>query len=227
MRLSKQPRPITTHSPWLKRIGVCLFWLSSAVAYASSSIEVTGLFTDQAVLKVAGTDRILKVGQTSPEGVKLISADAHKAVVDYQGKRHTLTLSNRVAGSFAAAEKQRVSIPPDELGQYRVRGTINGQYVNLLVDTGASVVALSSDEAVRLGIDYKRGQKGEIQTAQGTAESHMVILDEVSVAGITAHNVQAAVITGMYPIDILLGMTFLRQVSIEESAGLMTLVQKY
>ncbi|MCB1685708.1 MAG: TIGR02281 family clan AA aspartic protease [Pseudomonadales bacterium] len=224
MRSSQQT---ATVSPFVLLIAACLLACIGEFAVASPSIEVTGLFRNQAVLKVSGADRILKVGQTSPEGVKLISADAHKAVVSYEGKRQTLTLSTRVAGSFTAAEKQRVSIPPDELGQYRVRGTINGQYVNLLVDTGASVVALSSDEAVRLGIDYRRGKKGEIQTAQGTAESHMVILDEVSVAGITAHNVQAAVITGMYPVDILLGMTFLRQVSIEENAGLMTLIQKY
>jgi predicted aspartyl protease len=47
------------------------------------------------------------------------------------------------------------------------------------------------------------------------------------VAGITAHNVQAAIITGRFPVDILLGMSFLKQVSIRESGGVMTLVQNY
>ena len=227
MRQLQRKPSRTTLRAGVSLVVLSLVCLLTGFAAASPSLEVTGLFKDRAVIKVAGQDRILKVGDVSPDGVKLISADARQAVVEFQGKRHTLSLSNRVAGSFQAAEKQRVSIPPDELGQYRVRGTINGQYVNLLVDTGASVVALSSNEAQRLGIDFRRGQKGEVVTAQGSAESHMVILDEVSVAGITAHNVQAAVITGMYPVDILLGMTFLRQVSIEENAGLMTLVEKY
>ena len=44
---------------------------------------------------------------------------------------------------------------------------------------------------------------------------------------IKAHNVQAAVITGTYPLEILLGMSFLKQVSIQENAGVMTLVQNF
>ena len=223
--VQKKSRSLIRHSACLVLAGLMV--LSAGFLAASPSIEVTGLFKNRAVLKIAGQDRIMKAGDVSPDGVRLVSANSKQAVVEYQGRRQTLTLSNRVAGSFQAAEKQRISIPPDDLGQYRVRGTINGQYVNLLVDTGASVVALSSNEAQRLGIDYLRGEKGQVVTAQGSAESHMVILDEVAVAGIKAHNVEAAVITGMYPIDILLGMTFLRQVSIEENAGLMTLVQKY
>ena len=66
-----------------------------------------------------------------------------------------------------------------------------------------------------------------MQTAQGTAESYFLSLDKVTVSGITAYNVRAAVITGRYPVDILLGMSFLKQVSIQESGGVMTLVQKF
>ena len=118
-----------------------------------------------------------------------------------------------------------VSIPADDLGQYRIRGAINNHYVDFLVDTGASVVALSSAQAEALGINYKQGQRGSVQTAQGNAESYFMNLQQVTVAGITAYNVQAAIITGQYPVDILLGMSFLKQVSIRESGGVMTLVQ--
>ena len=78
-----------------------------------------------------------------------------------------------------------------------------------------------------MGIDYTSGQRGSVQTAQGNAESYFLILERVTVAGITAHNVQAAIITGQYPLDILLGMSFLKQVSIQESGGVMTLIAKY
>ena len=45
--------------------------------------------------------------------------------------------------------------------------------------------------------------------------------------GITAHNVQAAVIEGDYPIDVLLGMSYLRHVRMRENAGVLLLERKY
>jgi aspartyl protease family protein len=86
---------------------------------------------------------------------------------------------------------------------------------------------MSSREAGRLGIDYERGQRGQVQTAQGTADSYFLIIDRVTVAGIIAHNVQAAIIDGNYPVEILLGMSFLRQVSMQENSGVMILTQKF
>ena len=200
--------------------------LPSAV-FAVAPVEIVGLFKNQAVVQVGSVQRLMKVGQTSPEGVELMSADTASATVRYQGETYVLSLSNRVHSGFRKAENASVTIPSDDMGQYRVRGAINSQYVDFLVDTGASVVALSSQEAGRLGLDYQRGQRGQVQTAQGTADSYFVIIDRVSVAGITAHNVQAAIIEGNYPVEILLGMSFLRQVSMQENSGVMTLTAKF
>ena len=188
-------------------------------------VEIVGLFKDRVVIREGGGERMLSVGDTTAQGVRLVSANAREAVVSFQGEQHTVTLSNRVAGNFQQATVSQVSIPADSLGQYRIGGSINDRYVDFLVDTGASVVALSSATAQSLGIDYSTGQPGTVQTAQGNAESYFLNLSRVTVAGITAHNVQAAVITGHYPVDILLGMSFLRQVSMRESGGVMTLVK--
>ncbi len=204
--------------------------IGSALAGApaeSVPVTIVGLFKDRAVIRTAAGERLLKAGDTTPEGVTLISANAREAVVFYQGERHTLGLSRQAAGSggYTRATIARVAIPADSLGQYRIRGAINNRFVDFLVDTGASVVALSSVAADGLGIDYRKGQAGTVQTAQGSAESYFVTLPTVTVAGITVHNVQAAVIMGSYPVDILLGMSFLRQVSISEEGGVMTLVK--
>lgn len=204
-----------------------LVGLVVSVAGYAAPVEVVGLFKNRAVIRVQGGERLIKVGEVSPEGVRLVSADAHEALVEYQGESYVLRLTSRVAGSYAKAENSRVSISADELGQYRIRGSINNSYVDFLVDTGASVVALSSNAAQSLGIDYQSGQRGSVQTAQGNAESYFLTLDRVTVSGITAHNVQAAVITGQFPVEILLGMSFLRQVSIQESGGVMTLIQNF
>jgi aspartyl protease family protein len=200
---------------------------AAALAHASVPLEVVGLFKDRVVVREPGGQRLLSVGETSANGVTLIRADSREALVAYEGEQHTVTLSNRVAGGYARSQTSEVAIPADDLGQYRIRGAINNRYVDFLIDTGASVVAMSSMAAESLGIDYARGQRGAVQTAQGNAESWFLTLEEVTVAGLTARNVQAAIIKGHYPVDILLGMSFLKQVSMSENAGVMTLVQKY
>ncbi|MEQ8858752.1 MAG: TIGR02281 family clan AA aspartic protease [Pseudomonadales bacterium] len=204
-------------------IGVLLAW----PAMASPPVEVLALFKDRALLRASGDEHLLREGQTSPDGITLLEADAEGAKVRYDGEVYALTLSRQVAGNFKAAERQQVSITPDDHGQYRIRGAINGTFVNFLVDTGASIVAMSERHASLIGIDPSVGQLGSVQTAQGTVDSRFLTLDKVVVGGLTAHNVQAAVITGTYPVEILLGMSFLREVSLREEAGVLTLTQKY
>lgn len=205
-----------------------LLWLALAVpVMASPPVEVLALFKDRALLRASGSEHLLREGQTSPDGITLLEADAEGARVRYQGEVYALTLSRQVAGSFQAAERQQISITPDDHGQYRVRGAINGTYVNFLVDTGASIVAMSERHASLIGIDPGLGRPGSVQTAQGTVDSRFLTLDKVVVGGLTAHNVQAAVISGSYPVEILLGMSFLREVSLREEAGVLTLTQKY
>ena len=206
---------------------VLLTSLVAMTAQAVVPVEIVGLFKDMAVIRAGAGEQLLKVGETTPQGVTLVSANSREAVVAWRGTQHTLGLTKQVAGQYAEAQVSEVSIPADNLGQYRIRGAINNHYVDFLVDTGASVVALSSAQADALGINYKQGQRGSVQTAQGNAESYFMDLQKVTVAGITAHNVQAAIISGNYPVDILLGMSFLKQVSIRENGGVMTLVQNY
>ncbi len=212
----------------LLRIGlVTLLSVCAVTSSAVSPVEVVGLFKNRAVVRVVGEEKLLRVGETSPAGVTLLQADANGATVRYKGQQYTLTLSNRVSGSFQEAPKPAVAISADQLGQYRIRGTINNQYVDFLVDTGASVIALSSRTADSLGLNYLSGQKGTVATAQGMVESYFVTLDQVTISGIVAHNVEAAVISGRFPLETLLGMSFLRGVGLEEKGGVMTLTQRF
>jgi aspartyl protease family protein len=211
----------------LKKLMILAALTVAASAHGVVPVEIVGLFKDRAVIRAGGSEQLIKVGDTTSTGVTLLSANAQEAVVRWRGEEHTLGLSKQVAGRYAEAQVSEVSIPADDLGQYRIRGAINNHYVDFLIDTGASVVAMSSVQADSLGIDYRRGQKGSVQTAQGNAESYFMALEKITVAGITAHNVQAAIITGRFPVDILLGMSFLKQVSIREQSGVMTLVQNF
>ena len=53
------------------------------------------------------------------------------------------------------------------------------------------------------------------------------MLDEVTLGGITQHQVRATVIEGAYPVDVLLGMSFLGSVSLSDDAGVLTLTAKF
>lgn len=200
--------------------------LIASTAFARPPVEVVGLFKDRAFVRLGSDQILLKVGETSPEGFLLVSSSANKAVIEYQGERFDLILTERVGGEFKPAKDRRLSIASDQLGQYRVQGAINGQMVGFLVDTGASLVVLSENQANALGIDFANGQLGSVVTAQGRTQAFFITLAEVSVGGLKVDSVRSAVIRGNYPLEVLLGMTFLKQMRIEEDGGLMTLTQR-
>lgn len=194
-------------------------------ALATASVEIVGLFKDRAVVRTAHGDEMIRVGQTTANGVKLLFANAEKARVQFQGKTYDLSLSNRVGSGFQEAAVRSVSVNMDQSGSFRVNGSINGNPANFLVDTGASVVALSSKQATALGISYQIGETGKVVTAQGEVDAKNITLTEVSVGGVKAHNVAATVIEGTYPVEILLGMSFLSQVAMKNEGGVLTLSQ--
>jgi aspartyl protease family protein len=188
---------------------------------------VVGLFSNTAVVKILGKQHLLKVGQTSPEGVELRHADAHTATLVIDGREYRMTLSRDPSGGYQTREVASLKIDINERGQYITPGAINGRSVTFLVDTGATSVAMNSEMARILGIDFAAGQRGQSSTAGGVVNAWRVTLDRVKVGDIEVRNVQAAVLEGMYPTYVLLGMTFLSQVEIVENAGLLTLTKKY
>lgn len=208
-------------------------WLTILVgcalgAYASAPVEAVGLFKDRAMIRVLGHERYLTVGQTSPEGATLVESDAQHAVVRYKDETYRLTLTDRVGGTFQPANQTTISIAPDAIGQYRIKGTINGFATDFLVDTGASLVAISEREAKQIGLAYANStERAPVVTAQGQTNSYIVDLDTLTVGGIQTHHVRAAVIPGDYPVEVLLGMSFLHKVKMEQTAGVMVLKQLY
>jgi aspartyl protease family protein len=214
-----------THTKNLIKPLLLTLALCAQSAWSVAPVEVVGLFRDRAVIRVNDGEVMLRVGETK-KGVTLLSADANKASVRYAGERYELGLSNRVAGGYREIEKVQVVISSDRRGQYQVRGAINNQFTNFLVDTGASVVALSSELATSMNIDYTAGKQGAVETAQGRVGSRLVTLDELVVGSIKVYNIPAAVIEGDFPTLPLLGMSFLREVSMQESEGVLTLTQR-
>jgi aspartyl protease family protein len=202
---------------------IILYSVLYGVAVANSPVEVVALFKNRAVIKTTNGQEMLSIGQTSQAGVTLLAADQNGATVRYSDETIDLKLSSRVGARFVESPTKAVRISQDQLGQYRVRGAINGQYVNFLVDTGASIVAISAREARKMGLPYETGRRGMVQTAQGHTDAFFLKLDKVTVGAIDVHGVEATVIDGDFPVDVLLGMSFLNNIRLEDERGVLTL----
>jgi aspartyl protease family protein len=196
-------------------------------AYAIEELEVQGLFSNKAVLMIDGKRHILAVGETSPEGVKVISANSRGAVLEVEGQEKQFDLGNTVRTTFAKRKSQKETVFVNSGGMYLTFGTINGRSVRFLLDTGASAISMNTEQARQLGIRYdKTGIPSSVSTASGFAKAFRVRLKSVSVGSITESNVEAFVIEGNHPGPILLGMTFLGRLDVEQSGSAMTLLQK-
>lgn len=189
---------------------------------APAEIEVRGLFTDAALLIIDGRRQLLRVGERSEDGVLLIEASSRGGRVEIDGRQLPLVLSGRISGTFASAQATTVTINRVN-DRYRTTGSINDVPVSFLVDTGASIVAISSVQAQRLGLDTRAAEAISASTASGAVTALKLNAASVQVGDIRVQNVPVAVIPGEYPTDILLGMSFLRNVEISENAGLMML----
>ena len=200
----------------------------AASAQAAVKITVVGLFKDTAIVIIDGNRRLLRSGDTSPEGVTLISATSSEAVLEIDGEQKHYGLGGQIGGEFARTEPVTVRIWPTPNRMYAVLGSINGYPVDFIVDTGATLVSLSGREARRLGIDYRVvGTPGASSTASGIEKIYLVNLDRVKVGDIMLRNVQGAVHDGDFPPKTLLGMSFLGRLNIHQDGPVLELQQKF
>lgn len=194
---------------------------------AVQAVQVQALFSGKAVLLIDGNRHTISVGETSPEGVKLISADSKQAILEIDGEQAGYTLGSSVSLDFSHPESLEERIFSNENGMFLALGTINGQTVRFLVDTGATSVAMNKSQAKKLGIRYRiHGEPATASTASGYVRSYRVRLKSVSLGKIKRNNVEAMVIDGNHPGPILLGMSFLGDLKVEKSGSAMTLRQK-
>lgn len=107
-------------------------------------------------------------------------------------------------------------------GHYRAEALINNEKVNVLVDTGATGVAISQKVADRLKL--KSLQAVRTMTANGDTVSYMVRLDSVKVGGVEANNVAATIAPGLDG-DALLGMSYLGRMDVRLFNNEMTIKQ--
>jgi aspartyl protease family protein len=210
-----------------RRILASLLLLLPA-AGSATEVSVIGLFPGKAVVVIeGGPPRTLSVGQKPVQGVTLISSDRESATLDIDGRIKILNIGQHHAGRAAPSSSQSATLTADPRGHFVVDGQINGGSVRFLVDTGATAVALSTGEARRLGIDYRKGRPAVMGTANGTTTAYQLKLDTVRVGDIVLNNVDAAVLEGSQMPFALLGMSFLNRMEMKREGQTMVLIRRF
>jgi len=127
----------------------------------------------------------------------------------------------------AASGSRSVIVPRDSRGQFEVDAIVNGHRVGFMVDTGASVVALTAHDAARLGIrPVQNAFVAEVRTANGKVRAAPARLDAVQVGTLDVRDVEALVLPDEALSDNLLGLAFLSRLRrFEYSEGKLVLEQ--
>jgi aspartyl protease family protein len=125
------------------------------------------------------------------------------------------------------SNSRSVVVPRDRNGHFEVEGRIDGRRMNFLVDTGASVIALTERDAARLGIHpAEREFTSLVKTANGTVKAAPVELNRVEIGDLSLHDVAALVLPDGALSDNLLGLSFLSRLRhFEYSSGKLVLEQ--
>ena len=197
----------------------------------AADINLIGIFGAKATFMVdGGKPRTLAVGESSPEKIRMLSIGADSAVVEIDGKRQTLHMGNqRISGARADGATQRVVLSGDAKGHFLTTVVVNGASMQFLVDTGATSVTISADDARRANVKYTAAERGVMQTANGVVSAYRVKFDTVRLGDITLNNVEGVVLEGnsLGGRFGLLGMSFLSRTEMRREGDTMTLIKRY
>lgn len=195
-------------------------------AFATDVVLVGRIGAKAIVVIDDGKPRTLAPGQKTTEGVVLLGMAQDAATFEIDGKKRLLRLGERTYSAPSPANPS-VTLQADSRGHFVTMGSINGGSARFLVDTGATYVSLPPAEAQRLGIDYRHGQRGHMQTANGVIAVYRVKLDSVRIGDIEANNVDAVVSEGDTMGLNLLGTSFLNRMQMLQNGQSMTLTPRY
>ena len=137
-------------------------------------------------------------------------------------------LTAQPAGAVAAPINSRsMVVPRDARGHFQVDGRIDGRPISFMVDTGASVIALTASDAGRLGIHPAQSEFiAAVKTANGTVRAAPTQLDMVEIGDLLVRDVPALVLPDEALTENLLGLSFLSRLRrFEYSDGKLVLEQ--
>lgn len=201
-----------------------LFWAQSC--FAVNAIELKGVFGDEAaVFIVDGKQIVMRVGEQKL-GVILIGVEPSSTQVNINGKVQTIFMSREIGANYQEPEVKTVRISSKQGGHFLVTGKIGIYDVDFMVDTGATAITMNASTATRLNIDYEKGERIILSTANGHTSAHSVLLESVGIGEITRRNINAIVtLDDSLPL-VLLGNSFLSTIDMRTEDGVLIMEAK-
>lgn len=214
----------------MKAARLLLVWCMGPFGLAwAQSVALTGMLGSKALLIVDGGEpRSLAVGE-SYRGVKVISTQGDSAVVEIGTQRQTLRVGDSptsVGSQGGGANGSKVVLTAGGGGHFLTLGQINGHTTQFVVDTGATFVSMSEQDATLAKINYRNGQRISMSTANGVVPGWRVKLNAVRVGDVTVYDVDAVVTAGAMPF-VLLGNSFLSRFQMTRTNDQMVLEKRY
>ncbi|MFC4254311.1 TIGR02281 family clan AA aspartic protease [Altererythrobacter xixiisoli] len=112
-----------------------------------------------------------------------------------------------------------VTLPRSENGHFYAPVTIDGRAVEMLVDTGASVIALTGADAAALGFDWNEDEIVPVgRGASGTVMGKAIVIDQVQMGDLAAERIDAVIVPAGLTTS-LLGQSFLSRIGPVEMQG--------
>lgn len=198
---------------------------------AAQAVALQGMLGNRALLIVDGAaPRAVAPGE-SLGPVKVLSTAGDQATLEIGGKKIVLRVGDApasVGGGGAGSRGNKIVLTASSGGHFFTQGTINGRAVQFMVDTGATVIALGQSEADRMGLDYKKGTRVAMSTANGVVPTWRVKLASVRIGDVEVYEVDASVLPmSMSGGHVLLGNSFLNRFQMRRDNDQLVLERRY
>lgn len=176
----------------------------------------------------AGTSASIPiVYQSNPQIVEslLKSAVATKPAAGTQPDVNLASLPGKPAAPMPLG--RQVLVNADERGHFTSAFKLNGRQIDGMIDTGATLVAINTSTARRIGISLNQSDfTHQVNTANGAIKAAVVTVDRLQIGKISIDNVQAVVLDDKALQTNLIGMSFLQRLQkYEVQNGALLLVQ--
>lgn len=221
-------------SPGLTGWGRCLVagaLSMQAWAHAGEPVALGGLLGGRALLVIGQQPpKTVAVGD-SHLGVRVLSVGREEAVVEQDGRRITLRLGdapvqlNTVNPGLKSPNGKKISLTADSGGHFKSQGMINGQVMQFMLDTGATLVAIGRPDADRMGLAYLANPQVAMSTANGSTAAWPLKLSTLRVGDVEVYDVDAVVLSNALPY-VLLGNSYLSRFQMRQVGDQMVLDKK-
>ncbi|WFP65054.1 MULTISPECIES: TIGR02281 family clan AA aspartic protease [unclassified Mesorhizobium] len=177
---------------------------------------------------VGGSASIPIVYQSNPRMVEALLRSAvasQPATPDAQPDVKLASVPVRPAAPMPLG--RQVLVNADERGHFTSAFKLNGRQIDGMIDTGATLVAINTSTARRIGISLNQSDfSQQVNTANGAIKAAVVTVDHLQIGKISIDNVQAVVLDDRALQTNLIGMSFLQRLQkYEVQNGALLLVQ--